>query len=165
MFYAGMEMNPWHAHLVQVSVEIFNLDLASNIVRELVIHDKRVGSCYRIRKIEKGHSCVDGFVVQVSDQYEIIQSFRLPDIVLDSKYERTIAPHLVFLRRYRNTSVRWNADWPQDDVQDWEPPWNRRYVLYRLTDKQLEIETLRQQLFEQLVGLHNSYDDDGKRFG
>src|SRR5215471_781057 len=41
-----------------------------------------------------------------------------------------------------------NEDWPQEGVEGWKPPWNRRYVLYRITDQQLETETERQRLFE-----------------
>jgi hypothetical protein len=46
---------------------------------------------------------------------------------------------------------------------DWEQPWYRRYLVWKLTDEQqAEIER-RHAKFQRMVGTHCDYDDSGSR--
>lgn len=54
--------------------------------------------------------------------------------------------------------------WPEDDEDDFEPPWYRRFLIYRLSDEQLAAVEKRHEKFRRMVGKHSSYIN-GKREG
>lgn len=55
-----------------------------------------------------------------------------------------------------------NNSYPEDD-DDFEAPWYRRYLLWRLTEEQLTSLEERHAKFQRMVGRHTDYDENGKR--
>lgn len=64
------------------------------------------------------------------------------------------------------------ADYPDehpefydDDNNDsWsDVPWSRRYLVWKLTPEQIENQEYNHSMFQQLVGVHTDYDENGKR--
>lgn len=53
----------------------------------------------------------------------------------------------------------------EDDLSygDFSPPWNRRYLVHKLSKKQYETILARHLKFNSMVGGHCDYDEDGKR--
>lgn len=54
---------------------------------------------------------------------------------------------------------------PEDDpiYEDFSPPWARRFLIIKLPDNILSSIEERHKKFQQLVGNHTDYDDNGKR--
>jgi hypothetical protein len=57
-----------------------------------------------------------------------------------------------------------NNRYPDDD-DDFEPPWYRRYLIWKLTDEQLAAIEARHAKFQRMVGTHTDYSEDGKERG
>lgn len=55
-----------------------------------------------------------------------------------------------------------NNSYPEDD-DDFEAPWYRRFLLWKLTDEQQAHLDQRHAKFQRMVGTHTDYDESGKR--
>jgi hypothetical protein len=56
-----------------------------------------------------------------------------------------------------------NNSYPENDDYDFEPPWYRRFVIWKLTDKQLTVIEAQHAKFQRMVGTHTDYDENGNR--
>lgn len=55
-----------------------------------------------------------------------------------------------------------NNSYPEDD-DDFEAPWYRRYLIWKLTDAQQADIDARHAKFQRMVGTHTDYDENGHR--
>ncbi len=55
-----------------------------------------------------------------------------------------------------------NNSYPEDD-DDFESPWYRRFLIWKLTDEQLAAIETRHAKFQRMVGMHTDYNEEGKR--
>lgn len=59
-----------------------------------------------------------------------------------------------------------NNKWPDENdpaYEDFEPPWYRRYLIWKLTDDNLAEIEARHQKWQRMVGMHCDYDENGAR--
>lgn len=55
-----------------------------------------------------------------------------------------------------------NNSYPEDD-DDFETPWYRRFLIWKLTDEQQATIEARHAKFQRMVGTHCDYDENGHR--
>lgn len=59
-----------------------------------------------------------------------------------------------------------NNTYPPEDSPEYEDfiqPWDRRFLVFRLTDEQFRYLEDRHKKFQTMVGMHTTYDENGKR--
>lgn len=55
-----------------------------------------------------------------------------------------------------------NNNYPEDD-DDFQAPWYRRFLIWKLTDEQQKYIDERHAKFQRMVGMHTDYDENGQR--
>lgn len=53
-------------------------------------------------------------------------------------------------------------DFPDEYDSNFEPPWYRRFLVWKLTSEQFAAIKERHEKFRRMVGAHTTYDDNGK---
>jgi hypothetical protein len=59
----------------------------------------------------------------------------------------------------------WSCHNEYPDNIDFEAPWYRRFIIFKLTDEHLNIIELNHYKFQTMVGMHTTYDNNGHLLG